>query len=813
MCLHMGKHMMTRKFNKTAIAMALLSSFGLQNSYAQESENSEKEKTPTLEVIEVTAQKRVQSLQDVPASLTTVNGNKLADTGISQMEEMSDYVPNFTVTKSGQGYNIFMRGLGSGPNQGFEQTVGTYVDGIYRGRAILMRSAFLDVDMVEVLRGPQGTLFGMNTTAGALNITSRNATDEFEANFRGYYVPEFNKQDLEFAVSGGLSDDFRARVAMKYESDDGYIENVTTGNDEPSRDSLATRLTLDWDITDKLNANLKVQHDSDEINGRNVVVTVEPYLREAGTPQTQALLNSLVEYDLDFTTANTTPALGERQFEESTADHVTLNLTYALDDHTINSITGWQQYDLEGAKDQDSTPRTLIYSPKFNENYEQFSQEFRLTSPGGEALDYIVGAYFQTSELEYTEVSSVYPLALRGEREFKSNSDLWAVFSQFDYKVTDQFTASLGMRYTEEDKDGSRDMVVIDPKTGARVQDSALVKPPALMPALGEFGLPGLPGNVYALMLGDNFPYLDPLLLGAPTQNIPNSIFSTIDEHSLTGTRTEKSFTPSLTLSYQVSDDTMLYAKSAKGFKSGGFDARSNLGGNFEFEEEEVLSYELGGKLTLDDGAAELNIAIFQMNFDNLQTSVFDGQVGFNVENAGQATTSGIEVDARWAVADDITLVAGLGLLDFEWDEFKGAKCFTSNVLVSDNVDETGKSCDLTGETNALVPDVTANLGIEHSTFIFNEFELITNLDVNYRSEFYTSADLNPFTMQDAYTKINLRVALAYEETWQVALVAKNLTNEVTKNFSFDLPFTKGGYANLVEPGRNIGIQFSYSFY
>ena len=804
---------MTIKFNKTAVALALIASLNQQLSLAEESNSVEKKSISALEIIEVTSQKRVQSLQDVPASITTVDGNKLADAGISQMEEMSEYVPNFTVTKSGQGYNIYMRGLGSGPNQGFEQTVGTYVDGIYRGRAILMRSAFLDVDMVEVLRGPQGTLFGMNTTAGALNITSKNATDEFEATIKGYYVPEFNKQDLEFTVSGGLSDDLRARVALKYESDDGYIENVVTGNDEPARENIAARVTFDWDITDKLNANLKIQHDSDEVKGRNIVVTVEPYLLEADTPQTKALLTSLKEYHLDFKTANTTPALGEEQFEESTSDHVTLNLSYELGDHTINSVTGWQKYNLDGAKDQDSSARTLIYSPDFNENYEQFSQEFRLTSPGGETLDYIVGAYFQSSELEYSEVSTVYPLAMRGERDFKSNSDLWAVFGQFDYNVTDDFTASLGVRYTEETKEGLRDMVIIDPLTGERVQESALVRPPALIPALNSFNLPGLPGNVYALMLGDKFPYLDPLLLGSLTQNIPNPIYSTIDEHSLTGDRTEKSFTPSLTLSYQLDDDAMVYVKVAQGFKSGGFDARSNLGGNFEFEEEKVISYELGSKLTLDEGAAELNIAIFQMKFDDLQTSVFDGQVGFNVENAGQATTSGIELDGRWAVADEITLVGGLGLLDFEWDEFKGAKCFTSNVLVSDNVDETGTSCDLTGETNALVPDVTANIGIEHATFIFNQFELITNLDVNYRTEFYTSTDLNPFTMQDAYAKVNLSIALMYEESWQVALVGKNITNEVTKNFSFDLPFTKGGYANLVEPGRSIGVQFRYSFY
>ena len=134
---------MTIKFNKTTVALALIAIFNQQVSLAEESNSVEKKSISALEIIEVTSQKRVQSLQDVPASIPTMDGNKLADAGISQMEEMSEYVPNFTVTKSGQGYNIYMRGLGSGPNQGFEQTVGTYVDGIYRGRVAIPLSVKL----------------------------------------------------------------------------------------------------------------------------------------------------------------------------------------------------------------------------------------------------------------------------------------------------------------------------------------------------------------------------------------------------------------------------------------------------------------------------------------------------------------------------------------------------------------------------------------------------------------------------------------------------------------------------------------------
>lgn len=788
------------------VASALMTAFSGQGIAQTQTD------TKALEVIQVTSQKRVQSLQDVPASITTLDGDKLTDIGLTQMEEMSDYVPNFTVSKSGQGYNIYMRGLGSGPNQGFEQTVGTYVDGIYRGRAVLMRSSFLDLSMVEVLRGPQGTLFGMNTTAGALNLTSKNATEEFEGYVKAYYVPEFNKTDIEGAVSGGLTDDLRARFAFKAESDDGYIENVVTGKNEQARDSLAARVTFDWDLTQNLNANLKIQHDTDENQGRNLIVTTEPYLQTANTPQTNGLLAGLKEYQFDHKTANTNPAAGEKQFEESTSDHITLNIDYAMGEHTFNSVTGYQKYQLNGAKDQDSSARTLLYSPAFDESYKQLSQEFRFTSPGGETLDYILGAYFQSSKLSYDETSNAYPLGFYGTREYGVESDLWALFAQLDYKLTEKLNVSLGLRYTEETKDGRKKMSVYDLKTNAPLSQSALVKPPALAGALDAFGLPGLPGAAYQAMLGTQFPFLDPLLLGTNTQNIANSVYGTIEAHDLSQTRDEESLTPSLTFNYTLDNGAMVYAKGAKGFKSGGFDARSNLQGNFQFEEESVISYELGSKLTLDEGAAEVNVAIFHMSFDDLQTSIYDGQIGFNVKNAGQATTMGLEIDSRWAATDDITVTSSFGWLDFNWDEFQGAKCFSSHAVVSPNLSSDGASCDLTGETNSLVPEFSANIGMMHQTEVGDGLLLTSNLDVNYKSEFYTSADLNPFTKQDGYAKLNLRVALSNDETWEVALVAKNLTDELTRNFSFDLPLTKGAYANMVEPGRTIGLQFSYDF-
>ena len=197
-----------------------------------------------LEVIMVTAQKCTQSVKEVPLSITAISGSELQDKNISDSEELSSRIANFNISQSGQGYNITMRGLGSGPNQGFEQTVGTYV-GVYRGRAYQMRSAFVDLERFEVLRGPQSTLFGKNTTAGALNITTAAPTEELSGYANLNYEID-NGSTFDGAISGSLTDNLQARAAVKVIEQDGYFYNTLVARDEVGRDGVFARLTLAW---------------------------------------------------------------------------------------------------------------------------------------------------------------------------------------------------------------------------------------------------------------------------------------------------------------------------------------------------------------------------------------------------------------------------------------------------------------------------------------------------------------------------------------------------------------------------------------
>ena len=220
-----------------------------------------------LEEIIVTAAYRAQGLQDVPVSVSAVTGDVIAEIGLQKAEDIQFLVPNFSVTETGIATNIFIRGIGSGINQGFEQSVGTYIDGVHYGRAQQARSPFLDLERIEVLRGPQSILFGKNSVAGALNITTAKPTDEFEGNFLVSNEFEDNETIVEGVLSGPLSDAVRVRVAARFRDLDGYMKNATLSRDEPEREDTTIRGTIDFDLTPDVTASLKVEVGDFDVTG------------------------------------------------------------------------------------------------------------------------------------------------------------------------------------------------------------------------------------------------------------------------------------------------------------------------------------------------------------------------------------------------------------------------------------------------------------------------------------------------------------------------------------------------------------------
>lgn len=779
-----------------------------------------------LEEVVVTAQLRAQSLQDVPISVSAVDGSKIAEAGITKIEDLQSYVPNFSMSETGVGTNIYIRGIGSGINQGFEQSVAQYVDGIYYGRAQLSRAPFLDLERVEVLRGPQNILYGKNSIAGALNIVTAEPTDEFEGMVSATYEPRFGETIGDVVLSGPLTDTLGARFAYRNRQLDGYLEN-NDGGDEPERDEQTARLTLQWDPTDELSAKLKAEHGTFDVTGRQIeIIGDEPSLNPAlgGLNWSQFLLNlnnvnptlSTPASILDITQDGNRSSNGD--FSNNDTDNVTLNVTYQLGDYEITSITGYLSYSYEELCDCDFTSANsfTLFS---EEDYDQVSQEFRIVSPAGEDFEWLAGAYYQDSSLDFADEFTI-PLdspvgtlveglfagliapgsanatlsGLNVPRTFNQDSEIFSAFFQGSWQATDSLRLTVGGRYSYEEKTASRRLTSTDANGVEFAFDDSFVPGSAA-------GVDYLLGRVFL-----------------------------VSRHQLDGEQERDNFSPLVTVEYDINNDWMAYATWTRGFKSGGFDVRSNtfdrenvisnaLGdvtipaGSFEFEEEKAETIELGFKATLADGRGSLNAAYFHTQYEDLQVSIFDGRVGFNVGNAAEAITQGIELDGRWKLTESITIAGALAWLDFEFDDYPNGQCTAEERI------RTGEEqCDFSGFTNQYVADWSGNFIISHYTTLGENLQLSSNLDAIFTTDFNPSQNVDPNIEQDGYVKWNARVALGdIDDTWEVAVVGKNLTDEEIVTYANDTPLSASfgqsvGYYGLVEPGRTVAIQGTYRF-
>jgi iron complex outermembrane receptor protein len=843
---------------------------------ADAAEPAEESTGPQLTEIVVTARKVAESIQDAPLSVVVLDGEKMATSGITKVEELVTYVPNITMSETGIGTNLYVRGIGSGINQGFEQSVGLYIDGIYYGRGQLTRAPFLDLAQAEVLRGPQATLLGNNSIAGALNLTTAKPTDVFESSVTALYEPDHNEQEITGVISGPLTEQLAGRVAVRYKTIDGYIENVTLNRDEPNREEKSGRLTLAW-TADSWDAAFKVEHNGFDVKGRQIEIikalpSIEAYRdpdlaaqegvgltsatgfsRNTGSSGLwnagQTYLQYLDEFfdDTPGFTTPTNPILGDDSlnyrrgsngdFSNNDIDAAVLTLNFDLGDYELTSTSGYLTYSYDESCDCDFTGADL-FNVDFTEDYDQFSQELRIASPASERVRWLGGIYYQHDKLEFGDqillpigsgVVRLVGYATTGDdqgannslgntsafRDFEQNNTVSSVFGQVAADLTDRWRASLGLRYTHVEKDASRILREGD-----------------------------LNRNPYDLYDPEGF---DRLAAGAV---LFASIFK-VSFHQLSGSRKKDNTAFEFVTDFDLNDDTMLYASVKSGFKPGGYDVRSNSEpvpgstgagilfpvssldavvnnvqpGSFEFDDESALAFEVGSKLTLFNDTAELNLALFLTKFDDLQVSIFDGTLGFNVGNAAKATTKGVEIDGRWSISEDWYLTGSVGLLDFEFDNFKNGQCaqgqlptYSPDLPPDDpNYENRGK-CDYTGKTNQYVADWSGSVGLNYEHPVTERLLFRSALDVLFTDAYNPSQNLDPRIEQDAYAMFNLRLAIAdMDRRWEVAILGRNLTDEDVVSYANDTPlaFSQFGtptYYGFIDRSRNIALQASYRF-
>jgi len=759
-----------------------------------------------LEVIVVTAQKRTESLQDVPLSVAAVEGEKMLEAGIKDLSDMNGYVPNFEKADTSIGQYLIIRGIGSGMNQGFEQSVVQYMDDVALGRSVLARMPFMDLERIEVLRGPQNVLFGKNSIAGALSIVTAKPTRELTGRVGLEYQPEYNSREGTLVVSGPFSDTVRGRIAARYYDEDGYFKNNLTLRDEAQRREAAIRGTLAWDITDTLDAALKYEHDTFDYKGRTdeMLFTYQnpnPSSPFYGLtyPQIAAALGAMVGQDIgsDDGRQDFRRNTNINEWSNNDVNVATLTVNWDLGWSTLTAVTGYADYKIDEDNDTDGSGID-VFTTTQKEKYDQFSQEIRLVSPGSQKLDWIAGAYYQDWNLKFesdfnTDGQNLFtalgalggpyaPLAslawVHNVREYTGDSTTWAVFGQGTWNPTDALHLTVGARYTQEKKTGTRVLDIVNAQTGMF----------DLMQAIVGSSVFGVDFKTLGEVTGGAYPI-----------------------HDLSGKRNEGAFTPSAIVQYDISDGVMLYASAAKGYKAGGFDARGNKAtGQFEYKNESVISYETGVKSAFLGGTTELNAALFYSDYNDLQVSQFDGTLGFVVGNAAAATVQGAEIEGRWAIATGLMLSGSLGYLDFSFDNYDGAACTAIHTVLTGE-----KLCDYAGKANIFAPKWTGTVSLDWAMPISSFLSLHTTVDANYRGSQYVDVTLNPDIKQDAATKLNARLALE-SDSWSVALVGKNLTDETTISFITDTPLSNSvgapAYTGYVDRPRTIALQAAYKF-
>lgn len=832
-----------------------------------------------LEEVVVTAQKRAQSLMDVPISVSAIDGGKIQDAGIQRAEDMTAYVPNFQINQDPIGDKINIRGIQSGNQAGFEQSVATFVDGIYRGRGVQSRFSFLDVSMVEVLRGPQPTLFGKNTIAGALNITTAKPTDELTGEISASYNFEFDETELQAWVAGPITDSLRGRlVVMDRQMEEGWIENVAYDADSPASDEQFARMSLEWDISDSTRLALRHEIGDFEVEGQAWVIAeagpIEGLLASGGVPTGK-------EYKTWMGNNGFGPFHGDEVLDfgsagllngESSETSVTLE-HFMENGSTVTAIAGHSEYDYERYLDADFNPLSVL---RFDdtEDFEQTSFELRLTSDTGGTLEYIVGAYYQDNEMYVDSLTQfsletidallggncaagggagavvpgdpgttatmvaatvpgstadlanacaqtsltqvLLPAGVSGASRYAyldQDTETWAAFTQTTWNVNDRLRATLGLRYTEEEK------------TAAQGAYAAEYEERSTTP------------------LEDQNPQTNPKALAS-------TLLGEFTTHAFTDSdpgmsRDEESFTWSFNVQYDLSDNAMAYASVATGFKAGGYNsfymglpqgmgADSN---NVDFEEEEVLTFEVGAKMTLLDGAAELNVAMFRSKFDDLQASIFAGNTTFEVQNAAEAISQGVEIDGRWQATDKLQFSASVGYLDFEFEEFPNQACVAEQFLdfreaayqgavgAGDFAGAAGaaltinnQTCaaaginDLAGKVSDHSPEWSAAIVVDHLQPI-GRYELRTSLDLSYTDEVYRQGDLDPVSLEDSFTKVNAALIFGPADgTWDISVIGKNLTDEETYSYVNDMPLFNGSRQGRLDAPRSYAVRGRYRF-
>ncbi|HTO40809.1 MAG TPA: TonB-dependent receptor [Rhizomicrobium sp.] len=705
-----------------------------------------------IETVVVTAQKREQSVQDVPISMSVISGEQISQFHAVNLYALQNSIPNLYIERLNAADVIYIRGFGSAPsNFAFDQSVSLYQDGIYGGRGKQFQAPFFDVERVEVARGPQGALFGKNTPAGAISIVTAGPTASFEGRATAAYNFQLSGIDLDGYVSGPITEKLGARIAVKLLDNDGFIKNQTTGNNDPRVKQRLIRVTTKYEPTADIDLTAKFEH-SEVRNDGVALVLASPTVRGQVTEDR-------------FADAN---PFGYREAENVSTTNASVTGNYQVGDHTITSVSGFSTY---GAQRANSYSRDVpaIYLNRILERFKQLSQEVRLLSPVGQTFEYIVGGYADWSDynLVYPKYYNLATVAGSMHSDFHQRAQSYSVFGQGTYNITDDLRLIGSLRYTLTEKTG-RFATYLDQGQilGAMTSAKGAISEGNIDPsATAQYDV--MPGTMVYATYGK----------GSKSGGFVSNTVGTVD--STFKFRPEKSRNFEVGVKSQLADDKLivnvsLYDTKVTDLQTSVYDATISPPGFVTKNAAAATSRGVEGQVTW------LPVTSLKLSWSGAyQDAKYDDFPGANclARQAPSDCTPGLPASAPNSVANNN--LAGVPLtFSAKWS----GNLRADHTLLLDN---------------NLVLYSTVAAAYRSSFYNSDDQSLI-------------------YGVQPGYVKYDMRIQLGdAEDKWHVALVGKNLTNKHTYSFAFFWPSSLSNFPTvhkLLDETRTFAVEASLKF-
>ena len=723
----------------------------------------------SLEEVIVTARKREESLQDVAIAVTALS-DQLQQSTVRNLANTQEFVPNLLIdtTPGNQGASIAIRGVSfQETDKSFDPPNGVILDGVFLGTSAGALLNNFDIDRIEVLRGPQGTLFGKNTIGGAINVIRSAPTKEWGGELR-LAAGDFGKEEIQGLVNMPLTDKGGLKLYGAKLDSDGYIENDLIGKDVGGTDYQQMGATVAFDITDNFDISLTLERTDDDSDlgawgNFNKFSDAACYSSLGGVPglippSPSPFGSGCME--LDENSDEDHSSQNAPNTPDISSDYANLTMNWMVGDWALTSITGYMDRDEELRLEYDASFNEFLTVEAENE-YEQFSQEFRVNGNVTDNINLTAGLYYWESEYKqfqesfdmwyYFQNVNPFPIqgygpgevsqTLRGEGDNTS----YAAFANMDWNLTDRLLLNLGGRITYEEKTFSG-------RTGEYVNQTT-----------GDLIVPE-----------------------GPDRNLEDDW-------------TE--FSPRVALQYSLSDDAMVFGSFSSGFRSGGFFARTqDIDGLTSYDPEYVDTWEIGVKSELWDNRIRLNATAFYSDYTDKQEDVIvpnsTGAVGSVITNASDVEIMGVEIEFTAALTDKLTVFANYGYIDSEYTEFDAD--INGDGMITDN----------SGLVLRNTPENTVQLGgnwVQPLSF----GELGLNYNYYWRDEYQTVFQNDPLGHVDSAGFHNASIDLAFLDHYRISFYGRNLSDERYARVILIPPVSNFGQWN--EP-RNYGVEFSLQF-